>query len=176
MKPTATTFEVQQEGQKARLFRFTEPGISIGFTTRCDLPLEPHSDRGAELEVLTRQVPYIVRVKRVPGAFSLNGAPCAADAPLSRGDVLSIGPYRITVRDLPDPEAAAPAAAPASDAKPAGGARPEGKPPAAAGTGDDAPGKAAAPQPRLKEAGCPTCTSSLPPCRSSSWMTTWPRS
>ena len=108
MNSTAATFEVQQEGQKPRLFRFTEARVSIGFSARCDLSLEPHAEKGAELEILTQQAPCIARPKSEPGAISilLNGAPCLSDTPVNAGDVITIASYRITIRTLPSETAA----------------------------------------------------------------------
>ena len=101
MKPIIATFEVQQDGQKSRLFRFTEAEISIGFTAGCDLSLEPHVDQGAELVVITQQEPCILRARCNPGAFQLNGTPCVADMPVKPGDVITGNSYRITIRNLP---------------------------------------------------------------------------
>ena len=101
MKPIAAIFEVEQEGQKSRLFRFTEAEISIGFTARCDLSLEPHVDQGAELVVITQHDPCILRARCSPGAFHLNGTPCVADMPVKSGDVITGNSYRITIRNLP---------------------------------------------------------------------------
>jgi len=107
MKSTAAIFEVQQDEQKPRLFRFIEPMVSVGFSVRCDLSLEPHADKGAELEILTQESPCIVGAKCSPGAFQLNGGPCVPNAPVKPGDVISINSYRITVRSLPEVAAAA---------------------------------------------------------------------
>ena len=101
MKPIATTFEVQQEGQKPRLFRFTESEIVIGFTSRSNLALDPHAENGAELVILTEKVPCVLRAKSNPGAFQLNGTPCVGDMPVKPGDVITANSYRITVRNLP---------------------------------------------------------------------------
>ena len=101
MKPIIATFEVQQEGQKSRLFRFTETEITIGFTPRSSLALEPQTDNGAELAILTEPAPCTLRVKSNPGAFQLNGAPCMTDQPIKSGDVITGTTYRITVRNLP---------------------------------------------------------------------------
>ena len=118
MNPIAATFEVHQDGQKPRLFRFTEPEISFGFSARCNVSLEPHSERGAELTVITGQDPCVVRVRSGPGAFCINGSPCAADTPVKPGDVITIHSYSITIRSLPkaltaaEPPPAEPAAEP----------------------------------------------------------------
>jgi pilus assembly protein CpaF len=109
MNATAATFEVQQDGQRPRLFRFSGPRVSIGFAARCDLSLEPHADGGAELELVTGGDPCLVHPKSVPGAFSVNGKACASDTPVKAGDVITIKSHQITIRTLPAPESAAPA-------------------------------------------------------------------
>ncbi len=101
MKPIIATFEVQQTGQKSRLFRFTEAEITIGFTPRSNLALDPQADNGAELAIRTDQVPCILRAKSSPGAFQLNGTPCTTDMPVKLGDVITANSYRINVRNLP---------------------------------------------------------------------------
>ena len=111
MKPINVTFEVQQDGQKSRLFRFAEPEITIGFSARCNLALEPLANPGAELAVLTQSEPCLLRAKSSPGTFSLNGTACMADMPVKSGDVITSGSYRIVVRNLPEPAAVAPPAA-----------------------------------------------------------------
>ena len=108
MKPINVTLEVQQDGQKSRLFRFTDAEITIGFSTRCNLSLEPVADKGAELAVLTQSEPCLLRIKSSPGAFNLNGTPCVADVPVKSGDVISSGSYRIVIRNLPEAAAVAP--------------------------------------------------------------------
>jgi len=101
MKPIIATFEVQPEGQKSRLFRFTEAEIIIGFTPRSNLSLDPQADNGAELFLLTEPEPCLLRPKSSPGAFQLNGSPCVADMPVKSGDIITVNSYRITVRNLP---------------------------------------------------------------------------
>src|SRR5665213_1908518 len=101
MKPIIATFEVHQAGQKSRLFRFTEAEITIGFTPRSNLALDPQADNGAELAIRTDQVPCILRAKTSPGAFQLNGTPCTTDMPVKLGDVITADSYRINVRNLP---------------------------------------------------------------------------
>ena len=54
MKTSLTVFEVQQQEQQPRLFRFSDSEISIGFGKGCNLPLEPHSENGPELRLLVR--------------------------------------------------------------------------------------------------------------------------
>jgi pilus assembly protein CpaF len=107
MKPINVTFEVQQNGQKSRLFRFADAEITIGFSARCNLALEPYADPAAELAVLTQSEPCQLRVKSGPGTFSLNGAVCVGDAPIKSGDVITTNAYRISVRNLPEPESPA---------------------------------------------------------------------
>jgi len=118
MKPIIATFEVQQAGQKSRLFRFTEAEITIGFTPRSNLALDPQADNGAELAIRTDAAPCILRTKSKPGTFQLNGTPCVADMPVKPGDVITADSYRINVRNLPvdltpiQPAAAEPKAEP----------------------------------------------------------------
>jgi pilus assembly protein CpaF len=111
MKPINVTFEIQQDGQKSRLFRFAEAEITIGFSARCNLSLEPYADPGAELAVITQSEPCLLRVKSGPGAFSLNGTPCVADMPVKSGDVITSSSYRIVIRNLPEAAVAAQPAA-----------------------------------------------------------------
>src|SRR6185436_5194178 len=102
MNTELTTLEVRQNGGKARLFRFEESEITIGFTPRCLLSLEPQSENGAEL-VLTSHAGKgcSVRALRNPGSFSLNGTPCSAEEQVKNGDVLTVDSYQITLRSLP---------------------------------------------------------------------------
>ncbi len=101
------TFEVQQDGQKSRLFRFAEAEITIGFSARCNLALEPFADPAAELALVTQSEPCLLKVKSGPGTFSLNGTACVADMPIKSGDVITSKAYRIAVRNLPEPAVAA---------------------------------------------------------------------
>jgi hypothetical protein len=110
MKPINVTFEVQQDGQKSRLFRFAEPEITIGFSAGCNLALEPLANPGAELAVLTQSEPCLLRAKSKPGTFSLNGTPCVTDMPVKSGDEITGGSYRIVIRNLPEPAAVVPPA------------------------------------------------------------------
>lgn len=110
MKLDFATLELQPEGQKSRLFRFAEAEIMIGFTSRCNLPLDPQIDQGAELAILTKSSPCILRSKSGPGTFLLNGMPCITEMPVKPGDVITGNGYRITVRNLPSaPNAGKPA-------------------------------------------------------------------
>src|SRR5664279_913658 len=118
MKPINVTFEIQQDGQKSRLFRFAEAEITIGFSARCNLSLEPYADPGAELAVITQSEPCLLRVKSGPGAFSLNGTPCVADMPVKSGDVITSNSYRIVIRNLPEAAVAAQPAAIEPNAEP----------------------------------------------------------
>jgi pilus assembly protein CpaF len=101
MKPIIATFEVQQEGQKSRLFRFTEADITIGFTARSNLSLDPQTETGAELSLSTDPAPCMLKPKSSPGTFQLNGTPCVDDMIVKPGDVITVNSYRITVRNLP---------------------------------------------------------------------------
>jgi pilus assembly protein CpaF len=96
MNSPSTTLEVERDGGKPRIFRFTSNGITIGFSPRCDVSLEPHAPSGPDVEVVIGRDGCMIRTRSDPGTFSLNGGPCAAEAPLKPGDVLSIGKYRIT--------------------------------------------------------------------------------
>ena len=91
--------EVLREGERARLFRFTEPEIKIGFNARCNLPLEPHSEKGSEL--LLKLSASSLRAISDPGAFQVNGAPCTDEMSIKPGDIITTNSYRITIRDLP---------------------------------------------------------------------------
>ena len=101
------TLEVQPEGQKSRLFRFTENEITIGFTSRCNLALDPQTETGAELVIQTKPAPCLLRIKSGSGVFQLNGTPCVSDLPVKSGDVITGAGCRITIRHLPDAAAVA---------------------------------------------------------------------
>lgn len=101
MNQTATTFEIQQEGQKPRMFRFKENEIAIGFSPRCNLSLEPHAPNGAELALILQNGQPTLRVKSVPGAFQLNGSLITADVTTKIGDVITTIDCRIILRSLP---------------------------------------------------------------------------
>jgi pilus assembly protein CpaF len=102
---------VLREGERARLFRFTEPEIKIGFNPRCNLPLEPHAEKGSEL--LLKPFASTLSALNNPGAFQLNGTPCKNEMPVKPGDIITGDSYRITIRDLPgvSPAGAEPAPA-----------------------------------------------------------------
>jgi pilus assembly protein CpaF len=137
MKSTITTFEVQQNGQKPRLFRFSDSEITIGFPPRSSLPLEPADASGAELVVSTKDQPCLIRAKSRPGAFQLNGVPCQTDLPVNQGDVITGGSYRIVVKnipgnaDSPKPPESAPAVVPPAPPQEVAAAEAEKKEPAA---------------------------------------------
>ena len=99
MKDKPAMLEVLREGERARLFRFTEPEIKIGFNARCNLPLEPHSEKGSEL--LLKLSASSLRAISDPGAFQVNGAPCTDEMSIKPGDIITTNSYRITIRDLP---------------------------------------------------------------------------
>src|ERR1700677_158999 len=99
MKDKPAMLEVLREGERARLFRFTEPEIKIGFNSRCNLSLEPHNDKGSEL--LLKPLASTLSVLNNPGAFQLNGSPCKNEMPVKPGDIITGDSYRITIRDLP---------------------------------------------------------------------------
>ncbi|MGH7970524.1 MAG: ATPase, T2SS/T4P/T4SS family [Limisphaerales bacterium] len=103
MSSPLTTFEVRQAGQPARLVRFGNPEISIGFAKHCDLPLEPSSEDGSELKLIIRpRGPCLLRATRNPGKFLLNGQPFATETKIACGDVIAQDSYQITVRSLPE--------------------------------------------------------------------------
>jgi pilus assembly protein CpaF len=99
MKDKPAMLEVLREGEKGRLFRFTEPEIKIGFNARCNLSLEPYTDNGSEL--LLKPSTSTLQTVSKPGTFQLNGTPCADEMPVKAGDVITANSYRITIRDLP---------------------------------------------------------------------------
>ena len=100
MNQIITTFEVQQEGQKSRRFRFSGDSISLGFAERCNLSLEPFAANGPELMLVTAPDLTHLKVKSGSTMFQLNGQPCAADMAVSPGDIITINPYRIIVRNF----------------------------------------------------------------------------
>ena len=102
MKTSLTVFEVQQQEQQPRLFRFSDSEISIGFGQGCNLPLEPHSENGPELRLLVRSNGTgLLRAIRAPEKFQLNGTPCSEELPIKPGDIIASDSYRIRIRDLP---------------------------------------------------------------------------
>jgi Flp pilus assembly CpaF family ATPase len=106
MKEKPAMLEVLREGERARLFRFTEPEVKIGFNARCNLPLEPFNEKGSEL--LLKSTASSLQAVSNPGAFQLNGAPCTNEMPVKPGDIITTNSYRITIRDLPGGSNAAP--------------------------------------------------------------------
>src|SRR5215469_2469856 len=99
MKEKPAMLEVLRDGERARLFRFTEPEVKIGFNARCNLPLEPFNEKGSEL--LLKSSASSLHAVSNPGAFQLNGAPCTNEMPVKPGDIITGNSYRITIRDLP---------------------------------------------------------------------------
>ena len=91
--------EVLREGERARLFRFTDHEIKIGFNSRCNLSLEPHVEKGSEL--LLKPFASTLSALNNPGTFQLNGTPCKDEMPIKPGDIITGDSYRITIRDLP---------------------------------------------------------------------------
>jgi pilus assembly protein CpaF len=121
MKDKPAMLEVLREGERARLFRFTEPEIKIGFNSRCNLSLEPHNEKGSEL--LLKPFASILSASNNPGDFKLNGTPCKDEMPVKPGDIITGDSYRITIRDLPGvspagAESAAPEPPPAPEPAP----------------------------------------------------------
>ncbi|HXB60912.1 MAG TPA: CpaF family protein [Candidatus Acidoferrales bacterium] len=117
MKDKPAMLEVLREGERARLFRFTEPEIKIGFNPRCNLSLEPHNEKGSEL--LLKPLASTLSVLNNPGAFQLNGSPCKNEMPVKPGDIITGNSYRITIRDLPGVSAPGAEPAPAEPPPPA---------------------------------------------------------
>jgi pilus assembly protein CpaF len=111
MKEKPAMLEVLRDGERARLFRFTEPEIKIGFNSRCNLSLEPHTEKGSEL--LLKPFASTLSALNNPGAFQLNGTPCKNEMPVKPGDIITGDSYRITIRDLPGVSLAGAEAAPA---------------------------------------------------------------
>jgi pilus assembly protein CpaF len=99
MRDKPAMLEVLREGERARLFRFTEPEIKIGFNPRCNLSLEPHTDKGSEL--LLKPLASTLQGVSNPEAFQLNGSPCASEMPVKAGDIITTNSYRITIKTLP---------------------------------------------------------------------------
>ena len=114
--------EVLREGERARLFRFTEPEIKIGFNARCNLPLEPLNEKGSEL--LLKPTTSSLHGVSNPGAFQLNGAPCTDQMSIKAGDIITTNSYRITIRDLPGASNAASEPAAAEPPRPEPAAEP----------------------------------------------------
>ncbi len=114
MKDKPAMLEVLREGERARLFRFTEQEIKIGFNSRCNLPLEPLNEKGSEL--LLKPLASSLRAVSNPGTFQLNGTPCTDEMPVKPGDIITTNSYRITIRDLPGVSSAASEPAPAEPA------------------------------------------------------------
>ena len=102
MTNKAITVEVQQSGQKSRLFRLDKNEVSIGFSQHCHIALEPQVGDGSELLLLTHQsVPHTLRPLGKSEAFKLNGDPCSEEVEIKVGDVITTDSYRITIRTLP---------------------------------------------------------------------------
>jgi pilus assembly protein CpaF len=99
MKDKPAMLEVLREGERARLFRFTDQEIKIGFNSRCNLSLEPHTEKGSEL--LLKPFASTLSALNNPGTFQLNGTPCKDEMPVKPGDIITGDSYRITIRDLP---------------------------------------------------------------------------
>jgi pilus assembly protein CpaF len=116
MKEKPAMLEVLRDGERARLFRFTEPEIKIGFNARCNLPLEPLNEKGSEL--LLKPAASSLHAVSNPGAFQLNGTPCTNEMPVKPGDIITTSSYRITIRDLPGTTSSAKEPSPAEPPRP----------------------------------------------------------
>ncbi|HEY1789998.1 MAG TPA: CpaF family protein [Verrucomicrobiae bacterium] len=123
MKDKPAMLEVLREGERARLFRFTDTEIKIGFNPRCNLPLEPHTEKGSEL--LLKPFASTLSALNNPGAFQLNGTPCQNEMPIKPGDIITGDSYRITIRDLPGVSTASAEPAPAAEPPPAAAPTPK---------------------------------------------------
>src|SRR5258708_2914488 len=101
MKNTTITIQVEHGDHNRRVFRFDKPEIVIGFSPTCHVSLEPHSQTGGELALVTKAGRRpVLKGNRNPGAFNLNGAPCGEETAVKAGDILTSNGYRITIYDL----------------------------------------------------------------------------
>ena len=110
--------EVSRDGERARLFRFTDPEIKIGFNARCNLALEPLNEKGSEL--LLKSTASSLHAVSNPGTFQLNGTPCTNEMPVKPGDIITTNSYKITIRDLPGAAGTAPGPESAEPPRPEG--------------------------------------------------------
>jgi Flp pilus assembly CpaF family ATPase len=136
MKEKPAMLEVLRDGERARLFRFTEPEVKIGFNARCNLPLEPFNEKGSEL--LLKSTASSLHAVSNPGAFQLNGAPCTSEMPVKPGDIITTNSYKITIRDLPGAASAA--------SEPASAEPPRSAPAPQTGVADEDATRAASPE------------------------------
>lgn len=125
------TLEVQRSGQSARIYRFADATVSIGFTPKATLPLEPFADSAPSLELVMEAGGTLAKPHASSAAshFKVSDEPCLAPRSLRNGDRLSVNGYTITLLALPGSAAKAPAAsepqakaatsAPGAEAKPA---------------------------------------------------------
>ena len=147
MSTATTSFEIQQTGQRPRLFRFTESPVSLGYAPGSQLLLEPARPNGPQASIEIQNQTATLKIKSEPAAFELNGVKCAGDAEVKIGDVISTGNYKIVIRNLPGatkPEPA-PVAAPAEAPKPEAEVKPADAAPAEPEVEEDAT-RAAAPK------------------------------
>jgi Flp pilus assembly CpaF family ATPase len=96
-----TSFELQQDGQHPRLFRFPDSPITIGFAPGCNLALEPAKKDGAQIAIEIKNQTATLKAKAGSAAFQLNGVKCDGETPVKIGDVISAGDYKILIRNLP---------------------------------------------------------------------------
>jgi pilus assembly protein CpaF len=119
-----TSFELQQDGQHPRLFRFPDNPVTIGFAPGCNLSLEPAKKDGAQIAIEIKDQTAVLKAKTGSAAFELNGIKCAGDAPVKIGDVISASGYKILIRNLPvaaakvEPAPPPPPTAPATISQP----------------------------------------------------------
>jgi len=103
MKTSLATFEVERKGQKPRLFQFDAREITIGFTSRANLPLDPIQEKGAEIRLISGlEKGWVLNVISGPGAFQMNGLPCENGVRVQSGDIIMGGNYLIRIKKLPD--------------------------------------------------------------------------
>jgi len=118
-----TLIEVQQDGQKTRLFRFDDQKITIGFPPQSLLALDPADAQGPQLLLAVADGAITAKPVAQPGAFQVNQKACTQEVSLKPGDPITVGRYRIAIRDgKPAAPSPAPAPAPQPPATVAGGA------------------------------------------------------
>jgi pilus assembly protein CpaF len=98
-----TTLQFARNGEPPRLFRFSEPKVSIGAAAHCLLRLEdsPKGETTVCTIALSNGIP-IVRGSAEDSCFRLNGRPIGlANQPIGVGDTITAGPNQIVVKGLP---------------------------------------------------------------------------
>jgi Flp pilus assembly CpaF family ATPase len=104
-----TTLEVQSAGQRPQVFEFEHSPVRIGFRAGVHVELEPTFSQGPVFELVVDSEGS-ARFEPTVGAdaYELNGALCDGSSVVEVGDIIRLGPHRITVRHLygppvPDP-------------------------------------------------------------------------